>query len=465
VDLLREPPAAKTSPRPVAAAAPTKTSPRPLPSSTSILKPSLIVRGNTGNSVTFADHKSSKTESIIQPLTLDRITSAQFEDEATTCIIAALEAEDQKLLGEGIEDYSDDDDDNATPTEQRKIRTYSTDSFIKNLQKHGDLQQYRSSPISASSRHVSSTSLIGSHHVTSSMLSAGFLPGVPDGSAIESFDRVSSLLGEDSDDNFVQGFNETLRKSASNLAASASDGEQEVEGERATVDRTLSDIKEGDEEEEQQQQDVSSPAVNNPMKSTHVTKNLNIMGQRLKMMQKAGSSSLRSSLRSQKSLMMENEGSGDQLLNSLSNASKNETNGFWRKIRYEYTDLIAPQMPRSIARISRLLFFVVFPFLSVAVLLFYMFDNPMAGNSGTSVSWWIIFVARQGLLFEFARVGEVFWVEIMALRSKLFTTAFGPYVALAIIQSKGWPYMCIFWPVLDFCFLYGSNPFVRHWVS
>jgi hypothetical protein len=98
-------------------------------------------------------------------------------------------------------------------------------------------------------------------------------------------------------------------------------------------------------------------------------------------------------------------------------------------------------------------------------LLFYLLDNPMAGNSGTSISWWILFVVRQGLLFEFARIGEVFWVEIMALRSKLFTRALGPYVALAIIQSKGWPYMCIFWPVLDFCFLYGSNDFVKHWVS
>lgn len=270
------------------------------------------------------------------------------------------------------------------------------------------------------------------------MLSAGFLPGVPDGSAIESL-----YEGEDSDENFVRGVQEGLSKSSSDLKSATSEDQEEKGG----AERTLSDIEENEEEEEgPTSHSAAAETINDPLKLTSVTKNLNTMGQRLKMMQRAGSSrSLPSSFRSQKSHLHDG-GSGDALLNALSAASKNETNGFWRKMRYEYNDLIAPQMPRSIARISRMLFFAVFPLLGVASMLFYMLENPMAGDSGTSVSWWILFVVRQGLMFEFARVGEVFWVEIMALRSKLFTSAFGPYVALAIIQSKGWPYMCIFWP-------------------
>ena len=368
------------------------------------------------------------------------------------------------MIGEGIEDYSDEEDgavsNNNTNVgsadgdgvgdsiggDTRKQRTYSTDSFIKNLQKHGDLQQYRMSPVSATSLHGRNAS-VASH----ARISSGYLPGVPDGSAIE----------HDSDEDFITGFHESiLRQSSmggsfsepqSSTEAGGGEAGEEKEGER------LSQIR------EEEDSSSSNMEENNPMKPTTATKNLTTMGQRLKMMQKAGSSSLSSSFR-RSNANLSAEGSGDALFNALSNVSKDKKGNLFKKMKYEYTNLIAPQMPRSIGRISRMLFFFVFPLLGVASLLYYLLDNPTV-NTGTSVSWYILFAVRQALLFEFARVGEVFWVEIMALRSRLFTSAFGPYVALAIIQSKGWPYMCIFWPVLDFCFLYGSNPFVKHWVS
>jgi len=68
------------------------------------------------------------------------------------------------------------------------------------------------------------------------------------------------------------------------------------------------------------------------------------------------------------------------------------------------------------------------------------------------------------VIFEFARVGEIFWIEILALRSSFFNMVVGPYLALAVIQSRGWPYICIFWPVLNFCFLYGNHEFAKHWL-
>ena len=379
------------------------------------------------------------------------------------------------MIGEGIEDYSDEEDGvgmdhhNAattsgadgggindslggggdTTTTTRKQRTYSTDSFIKNLQKHGELQQYRMSPVSASSLHGRSGSVTSQHHAR---ISSGYLPGVPDGS-------VMMEHHDDSDEDFITGFQESMLRRQSSLQSSSVEGGDAGGGEEEEGER-LSQIQEED--------DTSSSNMeeeNNPMKPTTATKNLTTMGQRLKMMQKAGSSSLSSSFRRSTANNNRNaEGSGDALFNALSNVSKDKKGNLFKKMKYEYTNLIAPQMPRSIGRISRMLFFFVFPLLGVATLLFYLLDNPTV-NTGTSVSWYILFAVRQALLFEFARIGEVFWVEIMALRSRLFTDAFGPYVALAIIQSKGWPYMCIFWPVLDFCFLYGSNPFVRHWVS
>eukprot|EP00956_Cyclotella_meneghiniana_P002473 scaffold2841_cov74-Cyclotella_meneghiniana.AAC.9 len=329
--------------------------------SASILKPPLV-RVATGNSVTFADHKASRSAGDTggtATITLERLTSAQFEDEATTHIIAALEADD--LMGEGIEDYSDDDEANAssefTPETTRKERTYSTDSFIKNLQKHGDLQQYRISPLSVNEQHRRSNSEIASQRYHKSMMSAGFLPGVPDGSAMEYEQVVSSFFGEDSEEDFVEG------------------------------------VKEKDEEEEKDDDDEEAKeetTKRDPMDATDATKNLTTMGERLKLMQRQGSSTLlRTSLRSsRRSLRNAVEGSGDQLLNALSNGSKRkETKGFWKKIQYEYTNLIAPQLSKSNARISRQIFFVTFPGVALACLLYYIFQNPMAGDTGTSLFW------------------------------------------------------------------------------
>ncbi|KAL7548310.1 hypothetical protein ACHAWF_011599 [Thalassiosira exigua] len=72
--------------------------------------------------------------------------------------------------------------------------------------------------------------------------------------------------------------------------------------------------------------------------------------------------------------------------------------------------------------------------------------------------------ARQTLNFELVRVGEVFWVEILALRSKLFNVAVGPYVSLTIIQSQGWPYIICFWAIMDFVLLYGDHRLPKHWL-
>eukprot|EP00573_Skeletonema_grethae_P000798 CAMPEP_0201691932 /NCGR_PEP_ID=MMETSP0578-20130828/4958_1 /ASSEMBLY_ACC=CAM_ASM_000663 /TAXON_ID=267565 /ORGANISM="Skeletonema grethea, Strain CCMP 1804" /LENGTH=158 /DNA_ID=CAMNT_0048177221 /DNA_START=147 /DNA_END=619 /DNA_ORIENTATION=+ len=85
-------------------------------------------------------------------ISVDTIVSSQFENEAETHILAALEIEERdqsNLLGEGIDvtggmdDYSEDDDDDeddashlypeAASSEEigHRARTYSTDSFLK----------------------------------------------------------------------------------------------------------------------------------------------------------------------------------------------------------------------------------------------------------------------------------------------------------------------------------------------
>jgi hypothetical protein len=146
----------------------------------------------------------------------------------------------------------------------------------------------------------------------------------------------------------------------------------------------------------------------------------------------ASSSSVSSSL-------MGNETSGDKLIDALNSVDSSKNKSFLSKIRSEYTELIVPKLPQFRKNIAHILLYMVIPFLAVAAVLFYMCDNPMAGNTGTSVSWWILFLGvRQPIIFELTLVGEVFWVEIFALRSKLFNRAVGPYISLAFIQSRGW---------------------------
>jgi hypothetical protein len=175
-----------------------------------------------------------------------------------------------------------------------------------------------------------------------------------------------------------------------------------------------------------------------------VNTNVNTMAQRLAQLQRGGSRrfSRRLSLSPSHGLSHDRRGgdnysSHDNLIDAL-NSVDTASRGCWGKIRYEWNLLIAPKLPTFRKQISNVLLFLVFPSLAVALILFYMFDNPMAGNTGTSISWWIIFLgARQAITMGLTRIGQVFWVEILALRSRLFNTIVGPYVSYAIIQSKG----------------------------
>lgn len=191
---------------------------------------------------------------------------------------------------------------------------------------------------------------------------------------------------------------------------------------------------------------------------TETTDNMNFMANRLRSLQerRGGLQRIRGSLNfsstgvssrsnvsstsdDSSSSIMGHETSGDKLIDALNSVDSSKNKSFLSKIRSEYTELIVPKLPIFRQNIAHILLYMVLPFLSVAAVLFYMFDNPMAGNSGTSVSWWILFLGvRQPIIFELTLVGEVFWVEIFALRSKLFNRVVGPYISLVFIQSRGW---------------------------
>ena len=219
-------------------------------------------------------------------------------------------------------------------------------------------------------------------------------------------------------------------------------------------------LEEEEEGETKDQEDVDKSATTAPTATGDVINikdqtsgeidNMNYMANRLRSLQQRRHSLKRASFSTKsfrRSSNNENnrggdqqQTSGDRLIDALNSVDYGRSNkSFLSRMKNEYTELIVPKYPKFRKNISNSLLFVILPCLCISSILFYMVDNPMEDDTGTSISWWILFLGvRQPLMFELTRVGEVFWVEIFALRSKLFNLAVGPYVSLAFIQSQGW---------------------------
>jgi len=424
-------------------------------------RPPLVNRGgsdgsrgtskSTSNNIAFKDlvrasqqqqkHQQQKSQHTIS---VDTVVSSQFENEAETHILAALEIEERdqsNLLGEGIDitggmdDYSDDDeedDDNLFPGGEAsgggggggRERTYSTDSFLKRVHMQNDQPQYHYEVESSPSISPSPTASQQQHkRYLSSTKGSGYLPSVPDDAVLYDYLERSDL-DHDKDSSFLEsvhpakdGGGEEDDTNIDSKGESKGDGAASGGGETANTKTT-----------------------------TNATENVNTMAKRLHQLQRRNSmfsrrmSSSSASATSSTEILSNNSGGDnaqDKLIDALTSVDSS-SRGWFSKMRYEWNLLIVPKLPTFRRHISHVLFFLVFPCLAVAAVLFYMFDNPMAGNTGTSISWWIIFVgARQAITMGLTWVGQVFWVEILALRSRLFNTIVGPYVSLAIIQSSG----------------------------
>jgi hypothetical protein len=110
--------------------------------------------------------------------------------------------------------------------------------------------------------------------------------------------------------------------------------------------------------------------------------------------------------------------------------------------------------------------FLVFPCIVAAALVFYYMGNPsvrfLPGNA--TLSWWLIFVARQALVFECAFVIEYITVECIALGTRWMVWMCGPLITLWFINAKGWPLILILWSLLDLALLHGESRFQQNWI-
>ena len=110
--------------------------------------------------------------------------------------------------------------------------------------------------------------------------------------------------------------------------------------------------------------------------------------------------------------------------------------------------------------------FVILPAVLSAALLYYKLGNPslefLPGDA--SLSWWLLFIARQAAVLELVAVVEYLAVEGIALRTKWMVYSCGPLVTLWFINAKGWPLITILWSLLDLGLLHGKHPLQQNWL-
>ena len=135
---------------------------------------------------------------------------------------------------------------------------------------------------------------------------------------------------------------------------------------------------------------------------------------------------------------------------------------------------------------QRLVLYIVVPFVGVAALLYYCFENPPTGilssedlldeeddkkvdnkddeeEAEASASWWLLFCVRQVVTLSLALGVQAIVIDFFSVGTRVIPKLLGPLVTLLIVQSKGWPFVVFAWSILDFSLLYGEHPHAAHW--
>jgi hypothetical protein len=102
--------------------------------------------------------------------------------------------------------------------------------------------------------------------------------------------------------------------------------------------------------------------------------------------------------------------------------------------------------------------------LSVAAILFYGVDNPLAGDDGPSVSWILILIARHVVLYGMAMATELVVIGYLSLDLGWTVRVLGPFGALCLVQSKGAPFRMMAWAFYSTFMLTGGGRFSQHWL-
>ena len=102
--------------------------------------------------------------------------------------------------------------------------------------------------------------------------------------------------------------------------------------------------------------------------------------------------------------------------------------------------------------------------ISAGAITFYAVERPSDSEDGASVSWYLIFCARQLVTLSLALASQIFIIDFLCVSTKNVLRLFGQFVTLLLVMSKGWPFVVFMWSIYDFAMLYGDHPFAKHWL-
>ena len=139
-----------------------------------------------------------------------------------------------------------------------------------------------------------------------------------------------------------------------------------------------------------------------------------------------------------------------------------------------WTEFFRPRREHIFTYIKSLTCYLVLPMVGIAAILFYFADNPTTGKTGedevatktskASASYILLFCCRQVVTFSLSFATQLFVIDFLALNTRILLNLIGPVVTLLVVQSKGWPFLLLFWSIYDFVLLAGDHPYVHHWL-
>ena len=148
--------------------------------------------------------------------------------------------------------------------------------------------------------------------------------------------------------------------------------------------------------------------------------------------------------------------------------SDNDGNDPWSS----FNGFFRPRRKQLLGYLKTMVLFTIVPLVGVAGILFYLAGNPGTGyvevgeesTSGKpSISWILLFCARQVVTFSIALAMQAFLVDFLALNTRILLRLVGPVLSLLIVQSRGWPMIWFWWAIANFCLVFGDSPTANHW--
>ncbi|GKY97780.1 hypothetical protein MPSEU_000736200 [Mayamaea pseudoterrestris] len=110
-----------------------------------------------------------------------------------------------------------------------------------------------------------------------------------------------------------------------------------------------------------------------------------------------------------------------------------------------------------------MLLWIALPCAIAALILYYMFSNPVIDflPGSVTIAWWFNFAARQTVTFELARLLQYVFVDSLLLKSRWDHSQIVSFVAYHV---QGWPFILIAWATIDMFVLHGNNQYHLHWL-